>query len=69
MPPVLGYFAAVGLALYLAVFPMLASLVGWRFRGRGGVDAAFALVFAAAWIGSEYLRATLFTGYAWERSA
>lgn len=66
MPPVLGYFAAVGLALYLAVFPMLASLVGWRFRGRGGVDAAFALVFAAAWIGSEYLRATLFTGYAWD---
>ena len=30
MPPVLGYFAAVGLALYLAVFPMLAE-------GRGRV--------------------------------
>ena len=66
MPPVLGYFAAVGLALYLAVFPMLASIVGWRFgRGRG-LDTGFALVFAAAWIGSEYLRSILFTGYAWD---
>ena len=67
MPPVLGYFAAVGLALYLAVFPMLTALVGWRFgRRRDAPDAGYALVFAAAWIAGEYLRATLFTGYAWD---
>ena len=66
MPPVLGYFAAVGLALYLAVFPMAAAGIGWRFGRSQRPDAGYALVFAAAWIGSEYLRATLFTGYAWD---
>ena len=34
MPPVLGYFAAVGLALYLALFPMLAGGVAWRIARR-----------------------------------
>ena len=69
MPPVLGYFAAVGLALYLAVFPMAAAAIAWRFgrgSGRRGPDAAFVLVFAAAWIASEWLRSVLFTGYAWD---
>ena len=66
MPPVLGYFAAVGLALYLAVFPMLASVLGWRFGRTPRPDAGYALMFAAAWIGSEYLRSILFTGYAWD---
>ncbi|MDR6113683.1 apolipoprotein N-acyltransferase [Sphingomonas sp. SORGH_AS789] len=65
MPPVLGYFAAVGLALYLAVFPMAAAGVAWRFRGRRA-DTAYVLIFAAAWIATEYLRARLFTGYAWD---
>jgi apolipoprotein N-acyltransferase len=65
MPPVLGYFAAVGLALYLAVYPMVAAGVAWRFR-RERPDAAFVLIFAAAWIATEYLRAVLFTGYAWD---
>ncbi len=66
MPPVLGYFAAVGLALYLAVFPMLTAAIGWQFGRARRPDARYALVFAAAWIGSEYLRAVLFTGYAWD---
>jgi len=66
MPPALGYFAAVGLALYLAVFPMLASGLSWRFSRRGEPDAGYALVWAAAWIGVEYLRSVLFTGYAWD---
>jgi apolipoprotein N-acyltransferase len=61
MPPVLGYFAAVGLALYLAVYPMIAAGIAWRFRGKG-----FVPIFAAAWIASEWLRGTLFTGYAWD---
>lgn len=66
MPPALGYFAAVGLALYLAIFPALAALAAWRLGRRGRPDAAYAFVFAAAWIGSEYLRSVLFTGYAWD---
>ncbi|WP_230483656.1 apolipoprotein N-acyltransferase [Sphingomonas sp. Leaf21] len=65
MPPALGYFAAVGLALYLAVFPMAAAGVAWRFRGKRP-DSAYVLIFAAAWIATEYLRARLFTGYAWD---
>lgn len=66
MPPVLGYFAAVALALYLAMYPAMAAGVAWRFRGRTGVDMPFVLVFAAAWIATEWLRATVFTGYAWD---
>jgi len=61
MPPVLGYFAAVALALYLAVYPMMAAGIGWRFRDRGFVPIA-----AAAWIATEWLRGVLFTGYAWD---
>lgn len=68
MPPALGYLACVALALYLAVYPMVAGGIAWRLgRGRSGTpDAAFALTIAAAWIGTEWLRATLFTGYAWD---
>lgn len=65
MPPVLGYFAAVALALYLAVYPMAAAGIAWRFR-REKPDAAYVLIFAAAWIATEWLRAVLFTGYAWD---
>ncbi|WP_245739193.1 apolipoprotein N-acyltransferase [Sphingomonas rubra] len=65
MPPVFGYFAAVALALYLAVYPMTAAGIAWRFRGRAP-DAAWTLLFGAAWIATEYLRAVLFTGYAWD---
>ena len=66
MPPVLGYAAAVALALYLAIYPALAAGVAWRFRNERGPDTPFVLVFAAAWIATEWLRATLFTGYAWD---
>ncbi|MET4896247.1 apolipoprotein N-acyltransferase [Sphingomonadaceae bacterium jetA1] len=65
MPPVLGYFAAVGLALYLALFPMAAAGLAWRCRRRHA-DASYVLIFGAAWIATEYLRARLFTGYAWD---
>lgn len=66
MPPVLGYFAVVALALYLAVYPMLAGGLAWRF-GRTGdrPGASFVLMAAAAWIVTEWLRASLFTGYSW----
>lgn len=64
MPHALGLVAPVLLSLYLAVYPMLAAGVAWRFR-RERPDAAFVLIFAAAWIATEYLRATMLTGYPW----
>ena len=63
MPASLGYLAVVLLSLYLAVYPAAAAGLAWR-RGRGN-DLALVLVFAAAWIVTEWLRATLFTGFAW----
>ena len=65
MPPVLGYAAPLLLALYLAVYPAMAAGVAWRLRGAKP-DAAYALAFGAAWIATEWLRATVFTGYAWD---
>lgn len=66
MPPALGYFAVVGLALYLAVYPMLAGGLVWRLGRRGArPDVGFALIAGAAWIATEWLRAVMFTGYAW----
>lgn len=64
MPPVLGYFAVVLLALYLAIYPALAMGLAWCFRRRDA-DLAFVLTAAAAWIGTEYLRGVMFTGYPW----
>jgi apolipoprotein N-acyltransferase len=72
MPHWLGYGAVVLLAFYLAVYPMLAAGFAWRLaspRSVGDVatppGAAFALVFGAGWIVTEWLRGTLFTGYPW----
>lgn len=65
MPPVLGYGAPIGLALYLAVFPTAAALAMWRWRGARP-DAAFALIAGAAWIATEWTRSWLFTGYPWD---
>ena len=63
MPHWLGYPAVVVLSLYLALFPAIASMIGWTL-GRGRPQF-FALFFACAWLLTEYLRATLFTGFAW----
>ncbi|WP_448662145.1 apolipoprotein N-acyltransferase [Sphingomonas sp. CJ20] len=72
MPPVLGYFAVMLLALYLAIYPALAMGLAWRFarsvRHRAGwvePDLGYVLAAAAAWIAAEWLRGTLFTGYPW----
>jgi apolipoprotein N-acyltransferase len=70
MPPVLGYVAVLLLALYLAVYPALAMGLAWRFarsiKARWDEpDLGFVLAAASAWILTEYLRATLFTGYPW----
>ncbi|MGE3396888.1 MAG: apolipoprotein N-acyltransferase [Sphingomonas sp.] len=63
MPPWLGWLAVVLLSLYLAVFPAAAAGLAWRWGRRDRL--ALVLVFAAAWIVTEWLRATLFTGFAW----
>jgi len=63
MPHWLGWIAVVLLALYLAIYPAMAAGLAWRWgRPRGAV---YVLIFAAAWIVTEYLRAVLFTGFAW----
>ncbi len=73
MPHWLGYFAVVLVGLYLAVYPMLAAGLAWRLASPRAVadagtppGAGFALVFAAAWIATEWLRATMLTGYPWD---
>ena len=72
MPHWLGNLAVALASTYLAVYPMLASGLAWRLaspRAVGdevtGPGPGFVLVFGAAWIATEYLRATLFTGYPW----
>ncbi|MCW1431563.1 apolipoprotein N-acyltransferase [Novosphingobium sp. JCM 18896] len=67
MPAWLGGIAVVLLSLYLAVYPMLAVLGGWWLSRRTGSQGEAALLpgFAACWIISEWLRAWVFTGFAW----
>lgn len=63
MPAWLGWLAVLLVALYLAVFPALATLGGWWFaRTR---RAALLPAFAASWILAEWLRSWVFTGFAW----
>ena len=64
MPHWLGWIAVVLLSLYLALYPAVASGLAWRWS-RGASGTVFALLFGAGWIVTEWLRATLFTGFAW----
>jgi apolipoprotein N-acyltransferase len=63
MPASLGYIAVALLSLYLAVYPAAAAGLAWRWGRKD--DVRLVLDFAAAWIVTEWLRATLFTGFAW----
>ena len=63
MPAWLGWVAVVLLSLYLAVYPSAAAGLAWRWGRRDRLT--FVLLFAAAWIVTEWMRATLFTGFAW----
>ena len=63
MPAWLGWIAVVLLSLYLAVYPMLAAGLAWRFGGKSRL--ALVLAMAGAWALTEWLRATMFTGFAW----
>ena len=63
MPAWLGWIAVVLLSFYLAVYPMLAAGLAWRV----GRDKAVPLVLTlgGAWALTEWLRAGIFTGFAW----
>jgi apolipoprotein N-acyltransferase len=63
MPAWLGWIAVVLLSLYLAIFPMIAAGLAWRI-GRDR-PLALVLVLAGAWALTEWVRAGLFTGFAW----
>ncbi|MFC0588704.1 apolipoprotein N-acyltransferase [Novosphingobium aquiterrae] len=63
MPVWLGWIAVVLLSFYLAVYPLLAAVAAWRL-GRANLGATI-LAFAGCWIVSEWLRAWIFTGFAW----
>ncbi|RED17525.1 apolipoprotein N-acyltransferase [Parasphingopyxis lamellibrachiae] len=63
MPPWLGWIAVAIAALYLSLFPALATASAWRV-GKG-MPVTFVLLFAAAWIVTEYLRATILFSFAW----
>jgi apolipoprotein N-acyltransferase len=63
MPAWLGWVGVVLLSLYLALFPAAAAGLAWRWSG--GDRLRLVLIFAAAWIVTEFLRAVLFTGFPW----
>ena len=67
MPESLGWVAVVLLSLYLAVFPALATGVGWK-AGRDN-RVVMVLALGGAWILAEWLRSTLFTGFPWNPAA
>lgn len=63
MPAFLGWVALALLAGVLAVYPALAAWVTKRIAGNRLLPLILAL--AGSWALSEWLRATLFTGFAW----
>jgi apolipoprotein N-acyltransferase len=70
MPVWLGYFAVVALALYLAIFPAIATFTAWSIgdfvRKRGANSTIpFVLAISAMWIITEWMRSWVFTGFAW----
>lgn len=62
MPAWVGWIGVVVLSLYLAIWPAAAGLA-WRWSG--GDRRRLVLLFAAAWIVTEFLRGTLMTGFPW----
>src|SRR5688572_2959907 len=63
MPAWLGWIAVVLLSLYLAVYPALAAGLAWRLGA--GRPVALVLVLSGGWAVTEWLRAGIFTGFAW----
>ena len=69
MPHWLGSPAVALLCLYLAIYPMMAAGIAWRWgrdhRSGGMPDWRFVLIAGAAWIVTEWLRSWALTGYPW----
>jgi apolipoprotein N-acyltransferase len=63
MPAWLGWIAVVLLSLYLAVYPAIGAGIAWRYGRRHPLSLV--LWFAALWILTEWMRGTMFTGFAW----
>ena len=63
MPAWLGWVAVVLLSLYLAVYPALATGLAWRLGNDNRI--ALLLALAGGWAVTEWLRAVMFTGFAW----
>jgi apolipoprotein N-acyltransferase len=74
MPAWLGWLAVPLLSLYLAIFIGLATWAAWavwqrvttpRQPGETRRPYILALLFAAAWIVTEWMRSWVFSGFAW----
>lgn len=67
MPSWLGWVAVVGLSCYLGLFPALAALAVKVARptSDGRADVVQVLAFAGLWLITEWMRAWVFTGFAW----
>ena len=63
MPAWLGWIAVVLLSVYLAIYPAMAVGLAWRFGEKNRL--ALALALAGGWAITEWLRATMFTGFSW----
>jgi apolipoprotein N-acyltransferase len=63
MPAALAALAIFGLCAYFALFPALAGWVAVRWGGAS--RGSRLLVAPAAYVGFEWLRGTLFTGFSW----
>ncbi|MDR1661320.1 MAG: apolipoprotein N-acyltransferase [Azoarcus sp.] len=63
MPPLLAAFAIFLFCAYLSLYPALAGAFYARWRAGGVLQRA--LLFAAAWLLTEWLRGVLFTGFPW----
>ncbi len=65
------FLAVPLLSICLAVYPAAGALAGWWIgkKAAHGDVRLFVTILAATWLVSEYLRATLFTGFAWIRWA
>lgn len=63
MPPAVAVFVLILLCAYLSLYP---TLCGWlAFRLRSATPYCWAFAAAAAWMLTEWLRGTLFTGFPW----
>ncbi|MEP3052360.1 MAG: apolipoprotein N-acyltransferase [Erythrobacter sp.] len=64
MPEFLGWIAVPLLCVYLAFYPAITAAIAYFF-GRSRGPLAFGVLFAGAWIVTEWMRSWVFTGYPW----